>query len=111
MTGKISRLPEAIRTQLNHRLANGQCADVILAWLNSLPEVKVVLDADFNGQPISDQNLSEYRKRGFRRWEMHQSAREFSSELLSAETAAPGQGCYKNPANPDPSSCTFHQRL
>jgi hypothetical protein len=91
MTGKISRLPETIRSQLNHRLANGQGADLILPWLNSLPEVKAALDADFSGQPISDQNLSEYRKRGFRRWEMHQSAREFSSELASAETAAAGQ--------------------
>jgi len=58
MTGKISSLPETVRTQLNHRLANGQGADLILPWLNSLPEVKAILDADFSGQPISEQNLS-----------------------------------------------------
>jgi hypothetical protein len=27
-----------------------------------LPEVKAVLDADFSGQPVSDQNLSEWGK-------------------------------------------------
>ena len=92
MTGKISRLPANIREQLNLRLADGQSADLILPWLNSLPEVKAVLDAHFNSQPISDQNLSEYRKRGFRRWETLQSALEFSADISTAEDS-PGRSC------------------
>ena len=89
MTGKITRLPSNIRDQLHQRLANAETADLILPWLNSLPEVKAILDAQFEGQPISDKNLSEYRKRGFRRWEMRQSAIEFSSEA-GADQPAPG---------------------
>src|SRR5260370_3068661 len=87
MTGKITRLPSNIRDQLHQRLANGETSDIILPWLNSLPEVKAILDAQFDGQPISDKNLSEYRKRGFRRWEMRQSALEFSSEAGADEPA------------------------
>ena len=87
MTGKITRLPSNIRDQLHQRLANGETSELILPWLNSLPEVKAILDAQFDGQPISDKNLSEYRKRGFRRWEMRQSALEFSSEAGADEPA------------------------
>ena len=87
MTGKITRLPSNIRDQLHQRLANGETSELILPWLNSLPEVKGILDAQFDGQPISDKNLSEYRKRGFRRWEMRQSALEFSSEAGADEPA------------------------
>src|SRR5258707_206804 len=87
MTGKITRLPQIIRDQLHQRLANGETSELILPWLNSLPEVKAILDAQFDGQPISDKNLSEYRKRGFRRWEMRQSALEFSSEADADEPA------------------------
>lgn len=87
MTGKITRLPQNIRDQLHQRLANGETADILLAWLNSLPEVKAILDSQFESQPITDKNLSEYRKRGFRRWEMRQSAIEFSSEAGADEPA------------------------
>src|SRR5260370_15320638 len=90
MTGKITRLPSNIRDQLHQRLANGETSDIIVPWLNSLPEVKAVLDAQFDGQPITDQNLSKYRKRGFRRWEMRQSAIEFSLEA-SDDGSSPGQ--------------------
>jgi hypothetical protein len=80
MLGKISRLPREVRDQLHQRLANGQTADSVLAWLHSLPEVQAVLADHFDGQPISDNNLSEYRKRGFRRWEMRQAALEFATD-------------------------------
>jgi hypothetical protein len=80
MPGKISRLPHEIRERLNQRLADGHSATAVLPWLNSLPEVQAVLTAQFAGEPISDNNLSEYRKRGFRKWQTQRAALEFSSE-------------------------------
>jgi hypothetical protein len=80
MTGKISRLPHELRQQLNQRLADGQTGKTILPWLNSIPEVQALLADSFDGQPINDQNLSDYRTRGFRRWEMRQAALEFATD-------------------------------
>lgn len=80
MLGKLSRLPSELREQLNLRLANGDTGENILSWLNSLPEVQEMVKTQFDGKPVTDGNLSEYRQRGFRRWEMRQSALEFSTE-------------------------------
>lgn len=66
--GKIARLPDAIRHQLNHRLLNGQSGAEILAWLNHLPKVKKILAAQFSGAAINHPNLSHWRKHGYRRW-------------------------------------------
>jgi len=71
-TGKIARLPKKIRDQLNHRLQNGQQGPEILAWLNALPAVHRVLNAHFAGQPILQQNLSQWRKGGYTDWLRHQ---------------------------------------
>ena len=89
MNSKISRLPPEIRAQLNSRLACAEPGSTLLPWLNSLPEVQAILSAFFGGQPINDQNLSDYRKHGFRRWEMRQSALEFSSEAAADAPANP----------------------
>ena len=70
--GKIARLPRKIRHQLNHRLADGQLAEALLPWLNDLPAVKTLLAADFAGQPITKQNLSQWRTGGFAQWEARQ---------------------------------------
>jgi hypothetical protein len=80
MLGKLSRLPAPLREQLNLRLANGDTGEAILSWLNALPEVQDILNTHFDGKPVTDGNISEYRQRGFRRWEMRQSALEFSAE-------------------------------
>jgi hypothetical protein len=80
MLGKLSRLPAPLREQLNLRLANNEPARTILAWLNALPEVRAILKAFFDGKPIRENNLTEYRQRGFRRSQMYQDALEFSAE-------------------------------
>lgn len=67
-TGKIARLPFAIREELNKRLKNGEPASRVLPWLNSLPEVQGVLEADFEGLVVNDQNLSDWRKGGYQDW-------------------------------------------
>jgi hypothetical protein len=66
--GKIARLPRDIREQLNTRLDDGEDADQILSWLNALPAVQKAIATHFNGQPISPQNLSAWRKGGFQEW-------------------------------------------
>lgn len=66
--GKIARLPKSIRDQVNVRLLNNETAGTILPWLNALPEVKAVLEDQFKGEAISDQNLSAWRTGGFSEW-------------------------------------------
>jgi hypothetical protein len=72
--GKIARLPRKIRDQLNRRLDDGESGVRLVEWLNALPEVQQVLKSEFGGRPISEQNLSEWKQRGFREWLRHQEA-------------------------------------
>src|SRR5216684_8823420 len=72
--GKIARLSHDIREQLNTRLRDGEPAQSILDWLNAIPRVQTVLNSQFDGHPISEQNLSEWRHGGFRDWQTRQDA-------------------------------------
>src|ERR1700735_2174125 len=67
-TGKIARLPREIRDQLNQRLNDGQSGRRLVTWLNSLPEVQQVLAANFDGRPLTEQNLSEWKAGGYLDW-------------------------------------------
>jgi hypothetical protein len=89
MLGKLSRLPPHIREQLNLRLAHNQSAKTILPWINSLPELRDIINEHFNGERVSEQNLSEYRQHTFRRWQMRQAALEFSAEARSDSPSQP----------------------
>ena len=64
-TGKIARLPERIREELNQRLFNGARGKDMPAWLNELPEVRQTLAEFFNGRPITEHNVSEWRTGGY----------------------------------------------
>jgi hypothetical protein len=68
--GKIARLPLDTREELNRRLANGELGGSLLRWLNALPAVRDMLEYCFGGAAITKQNLSEWRKGGFREWKM-----------------------------------------
>jgi len=81
-TGKIARLPLAIRQQLNQRLQNGEPGKDLIQWLNALPEVQAVLAAQFNGQPIMQNNLSRWKTGGYVRWEAEQTAQEAAARLV-----------------------------
>ena len=48
--GKIARLPQTIREQINRRLLNGDEGKQIAEWLNTLPEVQALMAAEFDGQ-------------------------------------------------------------
>ena len=65
--GKIARLPVAIRESLNHLLLNGASGPKIIAWLHTKEEVLRVLDEE-GEEPITPQNLSEWRKGGYAEW-------------------------------------------
>jgi hypothetical protein len=86
--GKIARLPHTVRDQLNRRLQNSDQAKTLLPWLNNLPEVKTLLAAEFNSRPVNKQNLSDWKKGGFRDWLILQQALEFVHNLESDQ--APG---------------------
>ncbi|MGP8198388.1 MAG: hypothetical protein ACLQU4_02665 [Limisphaerales bacterium] len=66
--GKIAHLPRSIRDLLNERLDRSQPASQILPWLNALEEVIEIIKEDFDGIPISEQNLSQWRQGGFQEW-------------------------------------------
>ncbi len=80
-TGKIARLPETIRHQLNRRLADGQPAQAILPWLNGLAPVQAVLKQHFQSRPITPQNLSEWRRGGFALWHVEHASPEPVADL------------------------------
>jgi hypothetical protein len=67
--GKIARLPLAIREELNQRLQNGEQGKQLVEWLNSLPKVQAVMKAHFEGRPIGEPNLSEWKNGGYLSWE------------------------------------------
>lgn len=93
--GKIARLPCDIRDQLNRRLQNGEPGRSLVAWLNSLPEVRRVLLEGFEGRPINEPNLSAWKCGGYLDWMLKQ---EVLGQVLKApcrlrrSSAAPGHG-------------------
>ncbi|HEU0008337.1 MAG TPA: hypothetical protein VFT34_00825 [Verrucomicrobiae bacterium] len=80
-TGKIARLPHRVREELNCRLREGEKGRGLVAWLNSLPRVQAVVDAEFAGRPIREQNISEWRKGGYRDWLAQRVALQLGCEL------------------------------
>ena len=80
--GKIARLPREIRDELNQRLDDGAQGKDLVEWLNGLADVKKVLSSDFGGQPIIEQNLSQWKQGGFPDWQRQQERREAVSRLV-----------------------------
>jgi hypothetical protein len=85
--GKIARLPQTIREQVNQRLENGQEGKQVAQWLNTLPGVISLLAAEFDSQPVSEVNLSNWKLGGYRDWQAQQEALDITSRFLSG---APG---------------------
>ena len=93
--GKIARLPRDIRAQLNTRLQDGAEGRQTLRWLNSLPEVRKILAQFFDGRPVNEQNLSDWRQGGYEEWLTHQDifaqAAELRANQRELDSVAPGQ--------------------
>jgi len=79
--GKIARLPDSIREQLNQRLQDGHDAKSLIEWLSPMPEVQAVLQKHFESQPINAVNLTEWRQGGFREWQQQQLALQVVQNL------------------------------
>jgi hypothetical protein len=79
--GKIGRLPESIREEVNVRLRRGEKGRGLCDWLNSLPEVQGLLAEEFGGKPVREQNVSEWRRGGHQQWLRLQEARELMERL------------------------------
>ena len=91
--GKIARLPQVIREQLNRRLDDGEPGGGLLEWLNALPAVLAVLAAEFSGSRINAQNLSNWRKGGYQHWQKQQERRANVRQLTEdAEELAADAG-------------------
>ena len=73
-TSKIGRLPTELRERLNAWLRDGATGKNAAAWLNEQPEVRKVLKREFGGRPISEQNVSQWRRSGYVEWLSHQQA-------------------------------------
>jgi hypothetical protein len=54
-----------------------------LEWLNSLPQTQEILKSLFNGAPINKQNLSDWKKGGFRDWQAQQEALGAMQQMAS----------------------------
>ena len=79
--GKIARLPNDIREQINSRLQDGEEGKSILSWLNSLPKVQTILADLFDGRPVNHANLSDWKLGGYRDWLLQQDVRQFARDL------------------------------
>ena len=80
-SGKIARLPEEIREQLNERLANHESSTTLLAWLNGLPEVQAMVAQEFGGKAIGKNSIFEWRHGGHAEWRRSKEAREIVKDL------------------------------
>ena len=93
--GKIARLTRPIRDELNRRLQDGQTGVRLVDWLNSLSETQKVLQVDFGGRPISEQNLCEWKAGGYHDWLARQEtlaqARELAADAKELTSATDGK--------------------
>lgn len=93
-TGKIARCPPHIREEVNRRLHEGQSGPKILAWLNAQEPVLRILDEYFGEEPVSPQNLTEWRQGGYQDWLKRQDQLERTKSLATyaSQLAANGEG-------------------
>jgi len=85
-TGKIARLPEVIRQQLNQQIADGVPGVKLVEWLNSLREVRKALKENFDGREINEVNLSEWKGGGFVEWQMQRGLMESAKAMVEDGT-------------------------
>ena len=92
--GKIARLPRPMRDELNRRLSANEDGAPILDWLNASPDAQAILARDFGGEPVTKQNLYEWRNGGFIESQTRQELFEQAGELAApaAESDAPACG-------------------
>jgi hypothetical protein len=88
--GKIGRLPYEIRGALGHGIRQGITGTRLVAWLNSLPEVQAILQQEFGGRPINEQNFSTWKIHGYPDWVQEQVFAKFTMDALVQQTQKHG---------------------
>ncbi len=73
--GKIHQIAPEIRDQLNRRLNDGETGVALAEWLNSLPQVQQLIASQFDGFPVTPQNVSDWKQGPYRDWQICQKAR------------------------------------
>jgi hypothetical protein len=93
-TGKIAKLPPPIRKQVNARLQQGEPSRTIADWLNAQPSVKPILDREFEGRPVTANNVNQWRAGGYQEWKAHLIAQDMFHRInqLPAERLTELQG-------------------
>ena len=79
--GKIARLPQSVRTELNRWLQDGEPGKTLVVWLKGRKVVSEVLAEQFAGRAVTEQNLSEWKSGGYQDWLRHEEARAFVENL------------------------------
>jgi hypothetical protein len=87
--GKIARLPQDIREQLNQRLVDAEPGGRLVDWLNDLPAVRQILAKEFDGHAINEQNLTNWRQGGHQEWRKLRQVREFCMHAVKVPEAIP----------------------
>lgn len=92
--GKIARLPNALREQVNQRLLDGESAATLLDWLNAQPAAVVIWKAHFDGIGANADNLTNWRQGGYQEWVSRQERTENMKTLsrFAVDLARSGSG-------------------
>ena len=77
---------------MNRRLDEGEQGKKLVAWLNGLPAVQAIVATEFGGKAIREQNLSEWKQRGYRDWLAKQEALEIAERLREDATEWNAEG-------------------
>jgi len=83
-TGKIARLPRAVRETLNEGLRDGRPCAEILPWLNALPEARQALRQHGDGAAITQENISRWYHGGYAAWLEHEQNKEAIALMAAA---------------------------
>jgi hypothetical protein len=90
-TGKIARLPYWLRNQLNEKIRDGKPGVEIIAWLNEKPDTRSVVNERFDGRPINEQNLTEWKAGGYLEWERQAETRDWVRDFVGESKELEGE--------------------
>ncbi|HUB87498.1 MAG TPA: hypothetical protein VMB22_06365 [Verrucomicrobiae bacterium] len=79
--GKIGRLLKCTRDELGRRIEDNEPGKELVNWLNGLSDVQEILNEQFGGRPITEQNLSEWKQTGHPEWFRQEQTRSLVSTL------------------------------
>jgi hypothetical protein len=78
----LSCMSKDVRNELGRRIEDGVPGMEIVDWLNSRPDVQRIMEEQFGGRVITEQNLSEWRKSGHVDWLRREEAKAAAVRLV-----------------------------